>query len=94
MAELKACQENGLLSATKQWGSFTITTTGTITLPLAYTNTNYKVVGIMESGKKTSVHGLDIHDKTTTAFKATPCTYYGGNNSTSTLGYAYIAVGY
>lgn len=77
-----------------QWGSFTISKTTTVNLPIAYTNTSYKVVGNMQGGKKISVHGLDIHDKSTTSFQATPCTYYGGNVSTTNMEYAYIALGY
>lgn len=83
-----------MLSANKQWGAFTISATTTINLPIAYTNTSYKVVGNMQGGAKTSVHGLDIHNKSTTSFQATPCTYYGANASTTNMQYAYIALGY
>lgn len=48
----------------------------------------------MQGGKKVSVHGLDVHNKSATSFQATPCTYYGGNDHTTNMQYAYIAVGY
>lgn len=75
---------NGLII---QWGRHANSGTATITLPTAFTSTNYRV-SVTTEGTNTQIYQVITNTRTTTTFKTQAM---GGANSQS---YNWIAIGY
>lgn len=72
-----------------QWGRVSIdaTSNSTITLPTAFTSTNYKVTATIYSTTATSQKNVSVYNYTTTSF-----IMYNGQGGT--MSYDWIAIGY